>query len=128
MSAVLHEIADGKVLEITLGDKLLRKDYRKFAPIVNRLVRKHHKIRMLILMHDFHGWSMGALWEDIKFDWKHFDHIERLAFVGEKKWESGMALLCRIFTTAKIRDFNTFHADEARNWVMEGVAEPQLAG
>ncbi len=35
-------------------------------------------------MHDFHGWSAGVLWEGVKFDWKHYGDIERLAIVGEK--------------------------------------------
>ena len=37
-------------------------------------------------MTGLHGWDAGALWEDIKFDIKHFADIERLAMVGEKKW------------------------------------------
>jgi hypothetical protein len=57
-------------------------------------------------MHDFHGWDAGALWEDAKFDLKHFADIERLAFVGEKKWEKGMAQFCRPFTKATIRYFD----------------------
>ena len=42
-------------------------------------------------MKDFHGWDAGALWEDIKFDLKHFSDIERVAMVGEKKWQKGMS-------------------------------------
>lgn len=56
-------------------------------------------------MREFHGWSMGALWEDIKFDLHHFADIERLALIGDKKWEVGMAVFCKPFTTAKIRYF-----------------------
>ena len=55
---------------------------------------------MLVRLHDFHGWTAGALWEDIKFDLKHFAHIERLALVGDRKWEAGMAVFCKPFTTA----------------------------
>ncbi len=46
------------------------------------------------------GWSAGAAWEDCKFDLKHFNHIERLAIVGETKWEKGMSVFCRPFMTA----------------------------
>ena len=54
-------------------------------------------------MTGFHGWEAGALWDDIKFDLKHFAHIERLAMVGERKWQHGMATFCQPFTTATIR-------------------------
>ena len=72
---------------------------------------------MLVVMHDFHGWTAGALWEDIKFDAKHFNDIERLALVGDKKWEHDMSIFCRPFTTAKIRYFDILSENEARNWL-----------
>jgi hypothetical protein len=48
-------------------------------------------LRILFIMDDFHGWTAGAMWEDTKFDLKHWKDIERLAIVGETKWEKGMA-------------------------------------
>jgi SpoIIAA-like len=82
MSVELHE--DGKILVIKLTGKLAKEDYEQFAPEVDRLIKQHGKLRMLVQMHDFHGWTAGALWQDIKFDLKHFRQIERLALVGEK--------------------------------------------
>ena len=70
-------------------------------------------------MTDFHGWQVGALWEDIKFDAKHFRDIERLALVGDRQWEKGMAVFCKPFTTAKVRYFPSEKLDEAANWLQE---------
>jgi hypothetical protein len=64
----------------------------------------------------FHGWSVGALWEDIEFEARHFRDIERLALIGDKKWEAGMAC-CKPFTTATIRYFDRAEAAQARAWV-----------
>jgi hypothetical protein len=72
---------------------------------------------MLIQMHDFHGWTAGALWQDIQFDLQHFRDIERLALVGEKAWEHGMAVFCKPFTTATIRYFDRSEADQAEAWI-----------
>lgn len=79
----------------------------------------HGKIRVLFHMTDFHGWETAALWDDIKFDIKHFADIERLAMVGDKRWEQGMAVFCRPFTTATIRYFDQSQIDEARRWLSE---------
>jgi len=118
MAAVtLKETSEGKVLEIELTGRLQEEDYGRFVPTVERLVKQHGKIRMLVEMHDFHGWSAGALWEDIKFDLRHFGDIERLAIVGEKAWERGMAAFCRPFTTAKVRYFERSAMDQARGWL-----------
>jgi SpoIIAA-like len=75
--------------------------------------------RVLFDMTGFHGWDFGALWEDIKFDVRHFGDIERLAMVGEKKWQHGMATFCKPFTSATIRYFDHADAAEAQTWVSE---------
>ena len=56
------------------------------VPEFGRLVKQHAKINVLFEMVDFRGWKAAALWDDIKFDLKHFAGIERLAMVGEKQW------------------------------------------
>ena len=72
---------------------------------MEKAIQEHGKVRLLVEMRDFHGWGVGALWEDIKFDAKHFCDFERIAMVGDKQWEKGMAVFCKPFTTAKIRYF-----------------------
>ena len=124
MSVEFHEEAAGKVLVVKLSGKLVKEDYARFVPEVERLIGEHGKLRMLVQMHDFHGWTMGALWEDVKFDWKHFGDIERLALVGESKWEAGMAVFCKPFTRATIRYFDASKATEANNWIHEGIVQP----
>ena len=126
MSIELHEEAAGKILILNLSGKLTKEDYAHFTPEVEKAVKDHGKIRMLVRMHDFHGWSLGAVWEDFKFDLHHFSHIERLALVGENRWEAGMAVFCKPFTTAKVRYFDESKADEAMVWVHEGILHPVL--
>lgn len=111
----------GRVLTLKLTGKLVKADYEHFVPLVESMVKEHGKVRMIVDMHDFHGWEMAALWEDIKFDAKHFNDIERLALIGEKKWEHGMAVFCRPFTTAKIQYFTREHAADAEAWIAEGL-------
>lgn len=109
----------GNVMEIGVTGKLEKDDYERFIPAAEALIKEHGKIRVLFVMHDFHGWTVGAAWEDIKFDLKHFNDIERLGIVGETKWEQGIAVFCRPFTTAKIKYFDISKLDEARSWILE---------
>ena len=103
---------------IEITGRLAAEDYEQFVPVIERLLKEHGKIRMLIEMHDFHGWTAGALWRDIKFDARHFKDIERVAMVGESKWQHGMAVVCKPFTAAKIRYFNRSSVDQARAWLI----------
>ncbi|MFB3890524.1 MAG: STAS/SEC14 domain-containing protein [Phycisphaerae bacterium] len=122
MSVQVDEVDDGKVVVIRVSGRLAKEDYERFVPEVDRLVERHGRIRMLLEMHDFHGWSCGALWEDTKFAFRHFRDIERLAVVGEKKWQRGMATFCKPFTKAEVRYFDHNHTDEARAWLTEEAA------
>jgi len=119
MSVELKELDNGRLLEVHLSGKLVKKDYGTLLPAVERLVKQHGKLLMLVELNDFHGWTRSALWEDIKFDAKHFTDIERLAIIGENKWEKGMAAFCKPFTTAKVRYFDHTHAAEARDWLVQ---------
>jgi SpoIIAA-like len=119
MTIQLNEENGGKVLAVHVSGKLVKADYEQFVPEVERLLRQHGKLRMLFDMTDFHGWEASAAWEDFKFGIEHFADIERLAMVGEKQWQHGMATLCKPFTKAMIRYFDHADATEARKWLSE---------
>lgn len=117
MSAHVTETQAGKVLEVRVSEKLTHADYEAFVPEFERLVRQHGKIRVLFEMSDFHGWDAAALWDDIKLDMSHFGHIEKIAMVGDRRWEQWMATVCKPFTTATIRYFDRADLEQARAWV-----------
>jgi len=117
MAIKLTENHDGRVLEIQVTGKLEHQDYERLAPEFERLVKRHGKINVLFEMVDFHGWEAAALWDDVKFDLKHFRDIERLAMVGNKNWEKWMAGFCQPFTTAEIRFFDPTQYADARAWL-----------
>lgn len=117
MSVELQEQADSNLLIVRVTEKLHKQDYESFVPEVERLIKQFGKLRVLLEMHDFHGWDAGALWKDTMFDLKHFNDIEKLAVVGEKKWEQGMAKFCAPFTTAKVKYFPSAERAEAIEWI-----------
>lgn len=117
----MYELNDGRQLEIQVTEKLIADDYKRFVPVFERLVKKHGKLDILFEMKDFHGWSAGALWEDTKFGMHHFNDIERLAIVGEKKWQKGLTSFSKPFTKATVRYFDHTEAFKARKWFDERV-------
>lgn len=119
MALQLSEENGGKLLVVHVSEKLVKADYEHFVPEFERLVKLHGKLCVLFDMTNFHGWTAGALWEDTKFAMHHFSDIDRLAVVGETKWQEGMATFCKPFTKATIRYFAHAAAAEARNWLSE---------
>jgi hypothetical protein len=128
MAVDLQQDAGGKILVIKLTGKLTKEDYEHFVPKVESLIKQQGKLRILVQMHEFQGWAGGALWQDIKFDLKNFRHIERLALVGEKSWEHGMAVFCKPFTTATIRYFDRSEVEQAEAWIRADLMVAQGVG
>jgi hypothetical protein len=110
-----------KVLGFRMSGKLHDEDYKTFVPIVDAAIGKEGKIRLLAVFHDFQGWDLHALWDDITFSTTHCTKIERIALVGEKKWEEWMAKVCKPFTMAKIQYFDAAQLEHAWAWILEGV-------
>jgi len=110
-----------KVLAFRLSGKLHDADYKTFVPAVEAAIDAQGKVRMLALFEDFHGWDLHAVWDDIKFSTKHCNDIERIALVGDRKWEEWMAKVCKPFTLAKIRYFDVADQAAARAWLAESA-------
>ena len=106
-------------VHVKVTGRLTKEIYEAFGPVIDEQIQQHGKIRILFEMHEFHGWTAGALWEDIKFDFHHWKDIERLAIVGESRWEAGMSVFCKPFTSAKIRYFDHTNMDDAVSWIEE---------
>jgi SpoIIAA-like len=113
--------SSNKILAFKLSGKLHDADYKTFMPAIDAVISKQQKVRLLAQFHDFQGWDMQALWDDIKFSTTHCTKIDRIALVGEKKWEEWMAKVCKPFTMAKIKYFDAAQIDEAWKWLSEGL-------
>jgi len=113
----VDEVTYGRLFEVDLHGKLNRRDFDQVVPETERLIARYGKIRLLVTMHDFEGWDAGALWEEIKWEAKHFHHMERIAIVGEEGWQKRMAALCNSLTTAKVHFFRFDQLDAAYAWV-----------
>ena len=119
MAIRFHEENGGKTLAVHVSGKLAAADYEDFVPEFERLVRLHGTLRVLFEMTGLHDWTAGALWADTKFAMHHFHDIDRLAVVGEQKWQEWMAPFCKPFTKATVRYFDRADAAEARKWLDE---------
>jgi hypothetical protein len=109
----------GKVVTLKINQTLDKEDYENFVPLIETQMQAGTPIRLLIELHAFEGWTAGALWEETKFAAKHFRDIERIAVVGESRWEKGIKLFVKPFTGAKVRFFDMQALAQARQWIEE---------
>ncbi|MFO7685558.1 MAG: STAS/SEC14 domain-containing protein [Desulfobacterales bacterium] len=116
----LEEASAGNIVTLKFKKKIDKEDFDEFVPRIEGLMKDGAKIRLVVELMDFEGWTAGALWEDTKFATQHLNGIDRLAVVGDARWEMGVTVFVKPFTSADVRYFDIKDINKARQWVREG--------
>jgi len=76
-------------IELSMLGKLTHEDYQTFVPMIDKALKKAKglEVDLLVDMRDFTGWKLLAGWDDMKFGLKHRNAFDKMAIVGNKKWE-----------------------------------------
>jgi hypothetical protein len=118
----LLQTGSPRILGFRLSGKLHDEDYRVFVPALEAgISAAGSKVRLLAHFENFHGWDLHAAWDDFKFGIKHYNDFERIALVGDKKWEEWMALFCKPFTHAAVKYFDANDGEAALAWLRDGA-------
>ena len=107
------------IVEIEASGTLSGDDYDRLVPELERLAAERGPLRLYIELHDFHGWTGPGLWKDLKFDATHQDDMERIAIVGDKRWQEWVTTLSDPLLEADMRFFAPEQAHEAKKWARE---------
>ncbi|WP_029037464.1 SpoIIAA family protein [Salinimicrobium xinjiangense] len=98
-------------------DKLTDEDYDRLIPLLEEKIRSFGKVRWYFEMKEFEGWSLSAMWRDLKFNFRNKENLERIAMVGNKEWEKQLTQLMKPFTGATLKYFDSSEHEEAKNWI-----------
>lgn len=112
-----------KTIFTTSSGKLAKMDYEELLPLVKDLIHKYGAIRWYFEMRDFEGWSLAAFWKDARFDLSHVNDFDKVAMVGENKWQQVMTSLMKPFTKAEVRFFSLEEREEAAGWIMSDTVD-----
>jgi len=116
---MVHLDSDRNIIYMVVGDKLTNQDFDKLAPLVRQMIAKHDKIRLYYEMTNYKGWTFRAFWRDLYMDLKYRNKVEKIAMVGEKRWEKWLADAIRPFSGAQVRYYNHLRKEEAKQWIKE---------
>lgn len=107
----------GNFVEVEAIGRVTDGDYRKLVPQLERILDAEGKLRALIDLEEFEGWSGKGLAEDLRFDLAHRKDFERIAVVGNHRWERALTTLSSPFFSGEARFFDVSDKDAARHWV-----------
>ncbi len=115
----INELDNGRVIDVTISGKLTDADYEKFVPLTEQRIKQFGRIGMVIILKEFEGWDVTAMWDDLKFDINHFSDIKKMAVVGHSKWDKFLSVLSRPFTAAELKYFDESEITAARQWASQ---------
>ncbi len=119
MSAEI-KVETGGILTARVTGKMAHSELVALQKSAAEVIRERGKVRILVIAENFQGWEKGGNWDDDSFQMENDPHIEKMAIVGEKKWED----LTLIFVAKGLRSFPIEYfqpADlaRARAWLAE---------
>lgn len=116
---MIHMIPTEKdnLIALKLEGKISQTDVQKMRPMIQRIADNGKKADFYFEMHDFHGYELKGLWEDIKVDAIHASDYGNMAFVGDKKWQEWAAKATDFFTGSEVKFFELEHKDDAMRWI-----------
>ena len=108
----------GNPIVARVSGTLIRDDYDRFVPWLDRRVADAGgPVSFVVHAEDWDGWaSLRAAWADLKMDARFAGHVERLAMVGDSRWQEWMTRLSSPLFPTKMRWFDSDEADDAEAW------------
>ena len=99
--------------------KLTHEDYQTINPMIDAALEgvKDPKIKVLVDGTELEGWEMRAAWDDFKLGLKHGSEFERIAIVGNKKWQEYSAKIGAWFISGEVKYFES--ESDALIWLQE---------
>lgn len=112
-----------RLVRIDASGTLDKSDYEQLVPELERLLAERTQVRLLVVLHDFHGWTAKAAIDEVRFDLRHRKDFDRIAIVGDSKWEAWGTKVSAPFFEGDMR----FFTDEmpARHYLLH-EDEPRL--
>ena len=114
------EIVDvaGKLLQLKVRGMFTKADYDRIIEIAKKAIEREGKVRALVILEAFEGWERLGDWGDVSFMMEQGQHLEKMAIVGDDKWQDeAFAFTAKGFRATVIEFFTPSRLNEARTWL-----------
>jgi hypothetical protein len=119
MSANLEQ-RDNRLLVLRVGGELKKSELDAVQSEFMQKIAGAGTVKLLVLLENFTGWERDEAWGDTDFFFSHRNDFEKIAVVGDARWEAQVLA----FTGAGLRKgpvkfFPETGETEARGWLAE---------
>ena len=119
LSIGIERINEHFILTLRVIGKLTHEDYGTITPMIESALEgvKEAKIKVFIDASELEGWEMRAAWDDFKLGIKYGGKFEKIAILGNKRWQELATKISAWFMSGESKYFED--AKEALNWLEE---------
>ena len=106
-------------LSLRVCGKLTHDDYQTLVPMMESAIAgvEHPKINVFFDATELEGWEPRAAWDDMKLGLKHGREFNRIAMVGNRRWQELSTKIGSWFIGGEARYFED--EAEAMAWLNE---------
>jgi hypothetical protein len=113
----LLPLTKDNLIALKASDKLVAEDYAEVLSLAEKRIDEYGKVKFYMEIEDFESITATSIWHEVKFNFKHFNKIEKIAVVGEKNWQHKVTIVMKGLTPAEVRYFDTSDKKEAISWI-----------
>lgn len=108
----------GGLFTARVSGKLKKSEMAEAEKPIIEVMKSGHKVRILVVATGFQGWDDAGDWGDVSFQMTYDEQIEKIAIVGEKKWEDlASAFVGKGLRPVDIKYFQPSQLATARAWI-----------
>lgn len=120
----LLDLPDSNVIGVKIGETLTEDDYETLVPHLRDRFEATITTRLLFELDGLEDWEPEEKWENLTFDIRYLQDVDKVAVVGDDPWETWMDTVKFLFAEAQVETFDGDERDEALDWVRGEMEVP----
>jgi len=109
------EKSSGDTLGYKASGDITKADYQTLEPAVEAAIQKYGSVKLLFDLTDFKWEKVSAWGDDLNFGKQYKDSVEKMALVGDAKWEKHMTRVAGPLYAKEAKYFE--NVDDAWDWL-----------
>ena len=117
ISIGIERVDDDIYMSLSAIGKLTHEDYELITPMIDSALEgiKVPSIKVFVDATRLEGWDLQAAWDDFKLGLKHGNKFDKVALLGNRKWQEWSTKLAGWFMSGETRYFES--ESEALEWL-----------
>jgi hypothetical protein len=120
------DVPDTNIVGFHLSDTLTEDDYDTFVSHLRHKMEAHITIRALVEIEDVEGWEPEEKWEDLVFDMRLVEDVDKVAVIGDDPWEPLHDKIELLFGPAQIQTYEDEDREEGIEWLRGEMDVPGI--